>query len=374
MGSIPTVSTSSHQPTEEARTAFRILAIDGGGIRGLIPALVLQDLEARVPGQLADYFHLIVGTSTGGLIALGLTAPGEQPGVARLDATKLVALYRERGPEIFRRSLWQRLRTVGGWLGPKYSSTALARVVHEELGEAPLSAALRDVIAVAYGMTSRDTRFFKRWRAVEDPTRDVKVVDAALATASAPTYFPSHEVGGDALVDGGVFAANPTVAGIVEALKRHDAPVPVSPKDLFVVSLGTGTREASYPQRKVAHWGRLGWIWPSGGGPPLIGAMLDGQSDAAHHWAHMLMNHDPGDELPAELGRGPRYFRLDPPLPQPIALDDAGPAELEAMSTAAAGMIAERRADLDEVASVLTRAGPLSQATPPAGSAEGAAD
>jgi hypothetical protein len=154
-----------------------------------------------------------------------------------------------------------------------------------------------------------------------------------------------------------VFAANPVIAGIVEALKRRDAPVPASPKDLFVVSLGTGTHEEGYPQRQVARWGRLGWILPRGGDPPVIGAMLDGESDAAHHWAHMLVNHDAGDELPAELGRGPRYFRLDAQLERPLALDDAGPNELAELTRAAGALIADHGAELDEIASVLRRAG-----------------
>ncbi len=290
---------------------FRILSVDGGGMRGLIPALAIADLERRLQARageearISDYFHMFAGTSTGGLIALSLTAPDPtRPGRPRVSAAELSAFYVQDGPGIFRRSLGQRVRTLWGFAGPKYSLGPLAEAVERRLGDVKLADALREVVVASYDMTNREPYFFKRWRAREPvrpsgpeagskEVRNNPIVDAAMATSAAPTYFPSHELGGRSLVDGGVFANNPAVAAIVEALKRTEAPGRLETDDLLVVSIGTGIHEEGYRQSEVSGWGKVGWILPHGDEPPILGAVLDGASDAADHWAHMLLNHVP---------------------------------------------------------------------------------
>jgi hypothetical protein len=225
-----------------------------------------------------------------------------------------------------------------------------------------LAEALRDVVITTYDMRSREPHFFKRWRARESGQRNPGIVDAALATAAAPTYFPSHGIEDRALVDGGVFASNPTVAAISEALKRSaDEPARVRPQDLLVVSLGTGVHEVGVEQRRVRGWGRIGWIWPRGGEAPLLGAVLDGQSDAADHWAHMMLNHEPGDPVPAggEIGAGPRYFRLQVRLGSSYAMDDAKQERLDGLMEAGRSLIEEQDERLAQVAARLARFDPL---------------
>ena len=357
--------------------AFRILSVDGGGIRGLIPALVIAELERRLQerageeARVCDYFHMFAGTSTGGLIALGLTAPDRsRPTRPRVSASELAALYVDDGPGIFRRSLGHRLATLWGLTGPKYTLAPLERAVRTRLGTSTLAEALREVIVASYDMTGREPYFFKRWRAREsaahDPpvpsARNRPIVDAALATSAAPTYFPSHELDGRALVDGGVFAANPVLAAIAEALKRVEGSARLAAEDLLAVSIGTGVHEDGFSQREVSRWGKLGWILPHGDEPPVLSAVLDGASDGADHWAHMLLNHSPGDGAPdpAEIGRGPRYFRLQVRLQQPIALDDAGEDALRRkLPDAAKALIAAHDDELDRIVERLLRCGPL---------------
>ena len=298
------------EPPQPAKV--RILAIDGGGIRGLIPALVLARLEellAARPGAptLADSFDLMAGTSTGGLIALALTAPGAA-GEPALSADDVVELYEgEAGRKIFDRPELREVPVLGGAIDlvkPKYSLDPLREVLTELVGTALLGDALTEVVVTAYDMHERGPRFFKRWRE-EDAA--VPVVDAALATAAAPTFFPSHPLGSEVLVDGGVFASNPSIAAIVEALKRTEEPVGLAPGELLVVSLGTGSYETGFDQDDVEDWGALDWVLPRNHGePPLISAMLDGQSDAADDWAHVLLNHRQGAAMapPAERGAG----------------------------------------------------------------------
>jgi uncharacterized protein len=357
--------------TPEPTDKFRILCVDGGGIRGLIPALVIAELERRIQRRAgpekraSDYFHMFAGTSTGGLVALSLTAPDpEHPERPSVSADELASFYVEDGPDIFHRSLLQKLRTLWGWLGPKYTLGPLEEAVTRRLGTTEIQNALRELIVTSYDMSNREPYFFKRWRARESPESDRNrpIADAGLATSAAPTYFPSHEIEGHALVDGGVFAANPVIVAIVEALKRiDDHPHDLDQDDLLVVSVGTGLHETGYRQDEVSGWGRLGWVLPRGGEPPIIGATLDGASDGADHWAHTLLNHpkDPHVQR-ADVGRGPRFFRLQVQLHESVAMDDTSNAALkERLPAAAQELIDSRSTELDQIVERLLRFDPL---------------
>jgi uncharacterized protein len=342
---------------------FRILSVDGGGIRGLVSALAIAEIETRLSARtgkqarMDEYFHLFAGTSTGGLISLALTAP------KNVSAEDLALFYTEDGPKIFSRDLWRELSTLWGFTGPKYSPGPLREAIERRLGASKISDATRDLLVTSYDMNKSEPHFFKRWRALESEDRDFPIADPALATSAAPTYFPSHGLGQRALVDGGVFAANPSVAAIAEALGRQsDPPARLEPDDLFLVSIGTGEFETDYAQAKVSKWGKLGWVAEGGDEPPILGALLGGASDGADYWAHMLLNHAPGDDLPspASTGRGPRYFRLQVELPAPIAMDDASREVLTVkLPGAAKQLIAERSAEIDEIVTKLVAAGPI---------------
>jgi hypothetical protein len=354
--------------TQLPEARFRILSVDGGGMRGLVPALVLRELEKRleaITGEerpLSDYFHLFAGTSTGGLISLGLTARDpDAPDRPSMNGKRLVELYSVRGPKIFP-PRFRLLRQLRGFVMPKFSNRGLRRAVEEEIGTSPLSTALRDVVITAYDMTDHKPLFFKRWKAREDGGYDPTMADAAMATASAPTYLPPWEMDGKALVDGGVFAANPTVAAIAEALKREkDEPAHLAPHELFVLSLGTGFYKADYAPSVLRAWGSLAWIWPRGSEPALMRAMLDGQTASADHWAHMILNHKKGDPPPthADIGRGPRYFRIESALEHDFEMDDAREKTLERLTAAARGLIAKRDHDLKVIAERLAASGPI---------------
>jgi len=350
-------------PEEAADPRFRILSVDGGGIRGLISALAIKEIERRLSAKLgrearmAEFFHLFAGTSTGGLIALALTSP------KGLSASELAALYVDDGPQIFSRGLGRRLGSVWGIGAPKYPAGPLRAAVEDRLGDSRVGDATRDLLVTAYDMTRSEPHFFKRWRAQQSAERNPPIADAALATAAAPTYFPSHGFHGRALVDGGVFAANPSVAAIAEALGRQsDEPAALAPDELFLVSIGTGEFETGYGQGKVSRWGKLGWIAGGGSEPPILGAMLGGASDGADYWAHMLLNHARGEGVPSpgELGRGPRYYRLQTKLQEPVAMDDAGRETLrDHLPAAARRLIEQRSTELDAIVATLDAAGPI---------------
>jgi len=345
----------AEQPEE-----FRIFCVDGGGIRGLISALVTAKIEQLLrerdgdAARIADYFHLFAGTSTGGLIALALTRP-EPP-----SADELAKFYTDDGPKIFSRSLTWKLRTGGGLWGPKYDNEHLRNAVLERLGNGNLAEAERELLVTSYDMTNREPFFFKGWKAQKDPNLNFPVVDAALSTAAAPTYFPSQEpdmLKGHALVDGGVFAGNPTIAAIAEALGRTSNPRPTL-DEMLVVSIGTGDFQEGFPPSEVHDWGDLGWVKPARGEePPILSVLLGGASDGTNYWAHMLLNHEPGNPPPAAeaIGRGERYFRFQAPLAKAVQMDDASPKTLGLLTKVAEELIEERKDEIAQIVEGLTQ-------------------
>jgi hypothetical protein len=199
------------------------------------------------------------------------------------------------------------------------------------------------------------------------------MVDVALATAAAPTYFEPEPLGHSSLIDGGVYAGNPALAAISMALRRTAAPVPRTAADLFMVSLGTGAWSAPLDP---GSGGILGWLWPRTGGEALIEAMLGGSGDFANEAAHLLLNGNaetappPGaaasavvepwwePNLPrSSVGAGPQLWRYQPALPGPWAMDDV--SRLPALDQLARQLVDDYRAELEGLAARLIEAGPV---------------
>src|SRR5215208_5765554 len=247
---------------------MRLLAIDGGGIRGLIPALVLTELERRADRRVFEMFDLIAGTSTGGILACALCAPDPVP------ASELVVLYEDEGPKIFDRSLFQRIKSAEGLLDEKYDDEALDRALERFLEHKRLSEARPDLIVPAYDTALPGPYFFKTTKALAAPdTDDFPLSVVARATSAAPTYFEALEVGERALLDGGVFAVNPAMCALAEVLNRED----VRPRDVVLLSLGTGERTERQSFDEIKDWGLAKWA------RPILDVVFDGVSDAVNY-------------------------------------------------------------------------------------------
>lgn len=217
---------------------YRVLAIDGGGIRGTVPAVLLDRLETLAGRPIRDLFDLIVGTSTGGILTLGLTTP-DGDGHPRYRAAELLRLYLDDGPRIFRRPAGHRIRTANALLGPRYPADGLEQVLTREFGEVRLRDLLGDVLVPAYETEIREPWFFRSRRARASDGYDFLARDVARATSAAPVHFlPARVTGGDGsgwtLIDGGIYANNPAMCGVVEAMAVHGA------DDVVTLSLGTG--------------------------------------------------------------------------------------------------------------------------------------
>jgi patatin-like phospholipase/acyl hydrolase len=297
---------------------MRVLAIDGGGIRGLIPALVLAELERRAGRRVFELFDLIAGTSTGGILACALCAPDPLP------ATEVVKLYEEEGPEIFDRSLFQRIRSADGLLDEKYDDAALDGALDRFLANKRLSESRPDLIVPAYDTALPGPYFFKTENAREDPaSHDFPLSVVARATSAAPTYFEPVAAGERALLDGGVFAANPAMSALAEALRR------AAPGDVVLLSLGTGERTHRRSFEEIKDWGLARWA------RPILDVVFDGASDAVHY----QLQHVLGTE---------RYWRLQVELTLASDdLDDASEDNLAKLRGHAEDLIRRRSGDLD---------------------------
>ena len=313
----------------------RVLSIDGGGIRGVIPAAVLTEIERRTDRPAAELFDLIAGTSTGGIIALGLTAPGDG-GAPRWRAADLLDLYRSEGAHIFSRSVWQRIRTAEGVLDEKYPADGLEAALQSYFGDARLRDALAPVLVTSYELEGRKPFFFRSRRAAADAVFDFPMREAARATSAAPTYFEPPQLVNQAdgqryaLVDGGVFANNPSMCAYAEVLAEdRDA-------EVLMVSLGTGqlNRPIHYAQAK--DWGLLGWA------RSIFNVVLDGVSDTTDY------------ELEQVLRDRHARFQIEL-IGASDDMDDASPENIAHLEHKAAELLAdpENAARLDRVCAAL---------------------
>lgn len=316
----------------EASETSAVLAIDGGGIRGIIPAMVLAELERRADRPVADMFELIAGTSTGGIIAVALTRPGPD-GRPAWAAQQLVELYEQEGPRIFERG---RLGGLHGIIDQKYDSRGLDEVLEHYCGETKISQTLTDVLIPAYDVVKRDVFFFDSARARQDPTFDYPAKIVARATSAAPTYFELPVVPGEpkreplVFVDGGVFANNPAMSAFAEAQRGRFG------RELVLVSVGTGSQTRPLPPEEIRHWGLAQWA------RPILHVVLDGVSIAIDQ------------QLSAVLGPE-RYWRFQIELTRARDdLDDASPHNLELLKLEAKQLISERSADMDRLVERLT--------------------
>lgn len=276
------------------RKIFNILSIDGGGIRGLYSASVIKQIERKY-GPAAKGFDLICGTSTGGLIALGLAL--DKP------ANEIAEFYTERGPIIFPRA-GRVSRTIGllkQILFSSHSSKKLREEIVSMFGE---EARMRDckthICIPAYNITKGSPIVFKSPHQYAKYVRDgdIPVVDVAMATTAAPTYFRNHYIDHENLpgtycTDGGVWCNNPALAGLLEA-KDHFVGEGKPFDEISILSISSAPK----PTGKHRKGGGL-LIWAG----DLMGAAISGQSFFTDHYLSLL-NNDPNS--------GVKYHRIEP--------------------------------------------------------------
>ena len=277
---------------------FQILALDGGGIKGVFSASLLAALEEDLGNDVASHFDLIAGTSTGGLIALGL-------GLG-LSPKRIVEFYATQGAKIFPRQLgWG-----GAWsvIARKYSQKRLKAALQETFGTKTLADSKKRLVIPSFSLGDDDVYLFRTAHHA-DLNRDYRVEAwrVGLATSAAPTYFPvCRHVDGLRLIDGGVWANNPSMVALIEAHCVLKVPL----EDIRIFSLGPSEDVVDRPRR--LNWGgKAAW----GLSAAAIDVILRGQSLAAAKQAQWLLGQK-------------NYWRVSPKVPPGVySLDGVRRAE-----------------------------------------------
>lgn len=273
---------------------FQVLAIDGGGVRGIFAAALLAGLEEDLGRPVVEMFDLVVGTSTGGVIALGLGAG--------LSASEVVDFYVTQKDTIFRNSLgWRKARQL---FMAKYRPAPLEQAFRRVFGETLMGESRVPLVIPSYNLGENDVYLLKTPHH-ERLRRDHKVPMwvAAMATTAAPTFFPAFRLPGDhvRLVDGGVWANNPAMVGVTEAVSMFGRPLDA----IRLLSVGTTTSTRTRRSR-LDNAGLLRWIRS----PNVVEVLLAGQSTGAFTQVQHLIG--------AEKAR-----RLNPPARDELASMDA---------------------------------------------------
>jgi uncharacterized protein len=274
--------------------SYHILSMDGGGIRGLLTIIIIQRLEAAHPGFL-DQVDLFAGTSTGGILALGL-AYGLSP-------QRIRGLYETSGRRVFADTILDDVRDLGKLIGADYNLDALKAELSKEFGTHTLGDLDKKVLVTTFDLDNKPDNPLKirTWKAKffhnfsnADSDAQEKIVDVALRTSAAPTYFPIYQ----GYIDGGVVATNPSVSALAQALHPETCNRKIN--DLVLLSIGTGI-SPRYLSQMDADWGLAQWA------PHLVGLMLEGGAGLADYQSRQIL--------------GERYLRVNPVLPVPIDLD-----------------------------------------------------
>jgi uncharacterized protein len=319
----------------------KILALDGGGIRGIVPAMLLAEIERRTQRPVAKLFDLVAGTSTGGILALGLTIPKE-PGGPLYRADEFATMYAREGPRIFSRSIWHKVSGINNLLNVKYSCAGIEAVLQEFFGESRLAQASTSVLVTSYEIERNFPFFFKSSNARIKADHDFPTRLVARAASAAPTYFepmklPSGDTNTDhyTLIDGGVYANNPAACALVEARTTHPEAT-----GFVVVSLGTGSLRHSLRYDAARNWGVAKWA------APLLSVVFDGASSTVDYQMRQLM---------PDVNREPKhYYRFQTRLePRQRSLDNTCVANIKALKALANNLIEKQSADLDELCETL---------------------
>jgi patatin-like phospholipase/acyl hydrolase len=279
--------------------SYKILSLDGGGIRGLITIILLQRLSKQQGlGDWLNSVDLIAGTSTGGLLALAI-ANG-------LDLQVLRDLYETKGKSVFDDSWFDDVIDLGTIIGAEYDNKKLRNEVRKILKSATLGELQRNVLITSFDLDNEDKDPQKRtWKPKlfhnipgQDNDKDYSAYKVGLYTSAAPTYFPVV----DGFIDGGVFANNPSMCALAQTQdQRNENQVPL--EDVVLFSVGTGT-SLTYIKGKRLNWGYAQWV------KPLISLMLDGVVGIADYQCKQIL--------------GESYHRLAPKFPPGVSipLDD----------------------------------------------------
>lgn len=271
---------------------FRILSLDGGGLRGIIPVLVLKEIERRSGKRILDLFDIVSGTSTGGLIACGITVSDDGK-TSKYTLEDIEKIYVEHGKDIFpKKSAFKNfISKITSLKNPKFSPDGLQKVLTDMMGQKRISDCAKPILVTSYDLFNNEAILFKYRHAIKYPENNALLVDVCRATSAAPTYLPAYDFVYEnkkrICVDGGLYMNNPSMGTIIELIKYHtEKPYNLQElklADISILSLGTGHYTSKIAQKKVEGWGLLDWA------PNITDVMMQAINQTTTYQAEELM-------------------------------------------------------------------------------------
>jgi predicted acylesterase/phospholipase RssA len=344
---------------------FKVLSIDGGGIRGIIPCIILKYIEENTGKPISSLFNLIAGTSTGGIISVGLTKH-ESNFQNSFTADQMLELYVKFGKDIFS----DRPKDLLSWVSAKlfakpYDAKDMEALLDRYFGESRLKDALSNVLVTTYDIEKGKPFYFSSRLAAKDARENFKLKEIARSTSAAPTYFKPNLLKYDketdlAFVDGGVFANNPSILAysegkelwkqllvadpsLAEPDRGFDAVVTADDNDLpfYLLSLGTGFTHNAIKGSEVKNYRNKDWFEPL-----LANVFMRSVAESTHYTMKYL--------LPDYENGRPRYQRLDFQIPTEISeMDNASEKNIDSLVKVAEKFVKEHEAALNKICEVL---------------------
>lgn len=324
-----------------------VLSIDGGGMKGIVSAMVLIELEERIKsitGQskvyLSDYFDLIAGTSTGSILAALLLCPNDNHR-PKYTASDALELYLAKGKDMFQTSPLRKVRTLNGLLAPKYKNKVLKQELDHYFGTLKTAELLKPCLLPSYNMNTRESVFFNSLSSLKDEERNYPLSDAVLASTAAPTFFPptctkAYNECIDCLVDGGVFANNPSLCALIEALKLKKTK---NLSNTMILSIGNVNNAHSYSYTKVKHWGALKWAFP------LLDILMDASEQTVDYQLRKLYSIL---DVPNQYLRIVAHVTKDVP-----SMDDASPESIKRLMDIGKELAQKKQRELTQFSKML---------------------
>ncbi|WP_339048530.1 patatin-like phospholipase family protein [Candidatus Mesenet endosymbiont of Phosphuga atrata] len=304
-----------------------VLSIDGGGIRGIIPAIVLAEIERRTKKTISQIFNLMAGTSTGGIIAAALCKKTEE-GKSQYYANDCVNLYQEYGSYIFDSSPIKKLIS---WVDDaEYSNKNIEYMLDQYFGDSTIANVTNNLLLTSYDIYNCCPFLFKSWK---EDSNFIKLQDALRATTAAPSYFIPKSLKIDeidrVLVDGGVFANNPATCAYADSKKLF-------PNDnIVILSIGTGMTKDPITYASSEEFGKVTWV------KHLLNILYSSESDSTDYQLNEIMNN--------------RYIRIQSQLKiASHALDDVTPQNIQNLKQEAQIMIESNQKAIDDFCQIVT--------------------
>lgn len=329
----------------------RILSIDGGGIRGIIPGMVVAALEDKIrklsgdpQTHISEYFDFFSGTSTGGIfISILLFPSADNPKKPKFSAREALNIYLEHGEEIFNARKWRKFLGKFGLLSELYDEKVLEKVLQDYFGDTKLSELIKPCIITAYNIELRKNHIFRQQKALSHgDSRDFLLRDVCRATSAAPSYFSVAEIFSLAgtrytLLDGGLFAHNPSIAALLEVLKTFNT---FKITDMNILSLGTGITKNAYNYEDFKK------KWAISISPALVDIMTSSSSESNDYFIKQLFK---------SVKKPNNYLRIEPTNLSSInpAMDAASKSNIHKIVTLADKLVSENEAVLDALAEEL---------------------